>query len=326
VGALVLADRVRGRRFAAATLLIVLLMPGCGGAVAPRAFSTRPAAFPAPLRPPAAVFLIMMENHSWSSIEGNRSAPYINRLLRDGALGDRYFTPPGNHPSLPNYLWLEAGTNFGIADDAAPAAHRLRTGAHLTTLLSRAGISWMAYEEGIDGKSCPISDAGSYATRHNPMVYFTDVTGNLNPRSRYCIAHERPFTELARDLRSKRVARYNFITPNVCDDMHDACAPVGDAIRQGDLWLSHAVPALEASQAYRAGGVIFIAWDEGDGDSDGPLGLIALSPLAKRGYVSHTTFTHSSLLRTLEEILGVRRLLGGARSSNDLRNLFKRLP
>jgi hypothetical protein len=62
---------------------------------------------------------------------------------------------------------------------------------------------------------------GEYATKHDPFVYFDDVTNKLNPNSAYCIAHVPPFMELAGDLQNGNVAQYNFITPNLCDDMHD---------------------------------------------------------------------------------------------------------
>ncbi len=122
------------------------------------------------------------------------------------------------------------------------------------------------------------------------------------------------------------MARYNFITPNLCDDMHDSCSPLNNQVKQGDQWLSRNVPPIMKSPAYRAGGVLFITWDEGEGD-DGPIGLIVLSPDA-RGHGYHNTkhYTHSSLLRTIEEIFRVRPLLGGARSGPDLAALFKRFP
>lgn len=274
------------------------------------------------------VFLIVMENHDWSGIKGNPSAPYINHtLLPMASHAERYYTPPGNHPSLPNYLWLEAGTSFGISDDNDPGANHRSTTAHLTALLDRARISWKAYEESIDGSRCPLSGTGSYAPRHDPFVYFDDVTGANNPRSAYCIAHIRPYTELERDLRKNTVARYNFITPNTCNDMHDTCSLFGDSVKQGDTWLSTHVPAILSSRAYRNGGVLFIVWDEGDGSSDGPIGLIVLSRAAKgHGYAGMAHYTHSSTLRTLEEIFGVTPLLGDARNARDLRDLFAAFP
>src|SRR5881409_2775461 len=132
--------------------------------------------------------IILMENKNWFMIKGNPLAPYINgALLPNASHTEVYFNPPGNHPSLPNYLWLEAGTNFGIGDDDDPSAHHLGTTHHLVSLLRRAGTSWKAYQEGISGTDCPLTDSDPYATRHDPFVYFDDVTGGNNPRSAYCI-------------------------------------------------------------------------------------------------------------------------------------------
>ena len=171
-----------------------------------------------------------------------------------------------------------------------------------------------------------MTDQGSYVVKHDPFVFFDDVTGSNNPADTYCIAHVRPYSELATDLSNNTVARYNFITPNVCHDMHDSCAPLNDEVKQGDAWLSTQVPRILASQPYAAKGVLFITWDEAE-TGDGPIGMIVLSPVAKGGgYSNHIQYTHSSTLRTVEEIFGVSPLLGGAASATDLSDLFVSFP
>ena len=154
------------------------------------------------------------------------------------------------------------------------------------------------------------------------MIYFDDVTNGNDPNAPYCIAHVRPYTELADDLASGNVARYNFITPNQCNDMHNwrGCA-TDDPVLNGDQWLEQAVPPILASSAYQAGGVLFITWDEGEG-GDGPIGMIVLSPQAKPSYSNTITYTHSSTLRTLQEIFGVQPFLGDAANATDLSDLF----
>src|SRR5205807_2303937 len=78
------------------------------------------------------------------------------------------------------------------------------------------------------------------------------------------------------------------------------------------------------SQAYKNGGALFIAWDEGLGD-DGPIGMIVLSPLARGGgYFNRIHYTHGSTLRTLEDIFGVAPLLGDAANATGLSDLFSR--
>lgn len=284
------------------------------------------------------VFLIVMENHNWTgaasgNIKGNSAAPYINyTLLPMASYANNYRNPPGIHPSLPNYLWLEGGASFGIKDDGPPSQHNLTTNNHLVKLLENAGISWRSYDEDISGTNCPLTNQGSkdsngnqlYAVRHNPFVYFSDQTNNQSSTSANCISHIRPFSQFASDLSANKVARYNFITPNVCDDMHDSCG--GNAIAHGDAWLKKTVPMILNSTAYRSGGVLFITWDEG-ASGDGPIPMIVLSPYAKGNHYSNSTYyTHSSTLRTIQEIFGVYPFIRYADSATDLKAMFSVFP
>jgi len=225
-----------------------------------------------------------------------------------------------NHPSEPNYIWLEAGSNLGlITDNDAGPANSTGTRDHLVRYLENAGIAWRTYQEDIDGTICPLTSdelTGKYAAKHNPFVFFRDLTDNNNPNSSYCIAHNRPFTELATDLRKNTVARYNFITPNLCNDMHDC------GIKAGDTWLSHNLPVILNSLAYQNDGAVFITWDEGASGSDGPIGMIVLSPLAKVNYSNSIHYTHGSTLRTMQGIFGVGPFLWDAANATDLSDLF----
>jgi hypothetical protein len=273
------------------------------------------------------VFLILMENHNWSDIKGSASAPYINgTLLPASSYCSNYFdNPAGVHPSEPNYLWLEAGDNLGVTNDLDPAINHQATASHLVTLLQNAGVTWMSYQEDIADTGCPIVGVNRYATKHNPMVFFDDVVGNPpSATNAYCAAHMKPFSKLVGDLAAGTVGQYNFITPNLCNDMHDTCT--GDAIRQGDDWLKANVPVIQGSQPYKNGGAIFITWDESEG-GEFPIGMIALSPLAKGGgYVSPTKYYHSSMLRSVQEIFGAMPLLRDAATRPDLSDLFTAFP
>jgi hypothetical protein len=277
----------------------------------------------ASLPPIQTVFLILMENHDWTDLKDSPDAPYLNNLLLPMAAHcEQYHNPPGVHPSLPNYLWLEAGTNFGIYDDLPPASNHQPTTDHLATLLDNANVPWKAYQEDISGTCVPLSDTNAYAVRHNPFVCFDDVTGTNDPSHPYGIAHSRPYSEFAADLTNNTVARYNFITPNLCNDTHDSCAPLFNPVRQGDNWLAAEVPKILNSTAYQNSGALFITWDEST-TGDGPIGLIVDSPLARGGgYANSFYYTHSSTLRTVQEIFGVTPLLGDAANARDLSDFF----
>jgi hypothetical protein len=279
------------------------------------------------------VWVIVMENHNWTgdgarSLSRNPAAPYINYdLLPMASHANRYYNPPHMHPSLPNYLWMEAGTNFGIRTNTSVRADSQTTHEHLVALLGKAGISWKAYDERTGGRDCPVT------YWHTPFVFFDDVTSHLDPHSAYCIAHIRPLSEMKRDLAADHVARYNYIVPNLCSDMHNPCATTASswarteaAIRNGDDWLRTTVPEILRSTAYRRGGALFIVWDEAD-RGDGPIPLLVLSPFAKgNGYSNNLHYTHGSLLRTVQEIFGVGPLLRNAAQERDLRDMFTVFP
>lgn len=263
------------------------------------------------------VFIILEENHNWSDIAPS-NAPYTHQVLVPmGAHTEQYYNPPGMHPSAPNYIWLEAGSNLGIVDNSDPSINHRSTTDHLASYLNRAGISWKAYPEDIDGTNCPLANVRKYAVRHNPFVYFDDITDRNNPFAAECITHIRPFSELEGDLENNTVARYNFIVPNLNNDMHDG------TIATADAWLSREVPKILASRAYRDAGALFITWDEGEGEGgDGPIGMIVLSPFVKQDYSNSTYYTHSSTIKTFQEIFGVAPLLREAATATDLSDLF----
>ena len=97
---------------AAALLLVCTAAQG-----APR----RPAAAPAHAAPQH-IFLIMMENHAFGQVIGNRrDAPFINRLAQHAGVETRYFGV--THPSLPNYLATISGSFQGIWDDCPAGAN-----------------------------------------------------------------------------------------------------------------------------------------------------------------------------------------------------------
>ncbi len=273
------------------------------------------------------VFIILMENHNWRQIKGSASAPFINgTLLQIGAHAENYFNAPSVHPSESNYIWMEAGDSLGIADDAAPATNFRTTKKHLTSLLEGADVSWKSYQEGISGTDCPLTPQGLYDPKHNAVLYFDDMTDGRSSASPKCIAHVRPFTELARDLNDDTVAAYNFITPNLCNDMHnDSGCPRADAIKNGDDWLGAELPNILHSAAYARGGAVFVTWDESDGP-DAPIGMLVLSPFAIPGYETSAHYTHSALLRTVQEIFAVQPFLRNAAESPNLSSFFKTYP
>ena len=119
------------------------------------------------------------------------------------------------------------------------------------------------------------------------------------------------------------------MTPNLCHDGHD-CAPSVAA-----TWLSSFVREVTASAAWRDGGVLFVTWDEGNGDSSGvragrvvanggggPVLTLVVAPHLARGAHTAVPLNHYSLLATIEAGLGLGRL-ANARGVSTFASLFQ---
>jgi hypothetical protein len=196
----------------------------------------------------------------------------------------------------------------------------------------------------ISGYQNPYNGSNQYnfATKHDGQLYFDATNGGNNTMpSNPLSANYSPLQQLTTDLANNTVARYNLITPDQFNDMHTPLTNgftykgthyTGDqaSIAQGDNFLSIVVPQIMASQAAKNNGAIVIWFDETEGGDDPSrtLGEIAISPLAKgNAFTNDALYTHSSDLKTLEELFGFYNngaFLGDANTpgTNDLSDLF----
>ena len=138
------------------------------------------------------VFLIVMENQNWPELKGNTNCPYINgTLLPMASHCEHYYSPTNLHPSLPNYLWLVAGTNFGILDDNPPDNHLQNTTNHLAAQLDAAGLSWRTISPGSWRQLSAHEPPYPYCIDFDPFLYF----GNILTNTGYCLSHIRPLKD-----------------------------------------------------------------------------------------------------------------------------------
>jgi TPR repeat protein len=285
-----------------------------------------------------------MENKDASLIYGNTShAPYINDvLLTLGARATNFRDELPHLDSEPHYLWMEAGTNVFPdhtfeSNENPSESNSTGSTAHLSAQLAAANKSWMTYQESAPPGICPINNSGLYAARHNPFVFFRDVSGDPpSESSAECIAHTKPYSALADDLAANDVADYVFITPNICADMHgnpacpDYVAGLANTeaelnnIRPGDGWLKAELPRLLA-WANAHSGVILITWDEdssGDVSRKEAIPFLAFGTGVKPGYAGAFYYDHGSIVKTIEKVFGLP-ILPAVLGKNDLSDLFE---
>jgi len=227
---------------------------------------------------PQHIFLIMMENHGFNEIIGNRKdAPYINWLAAHNPMATNYFGV--THVSLPNYIAATSGSTWGSnSDDVAQAP--LFDHTNLVDQLESAGASWKAYMEDLPSPGSLVNQSsdGLYVRKHDPFLMYPDVYGNAARANKVV-----PLSQLSTDLSNGNVPQFVWITPNVCNDMHggiythvnghpETPCPYANTptdanqaalYKNGDTFLQTWVTAIMNSKAWTGNSAIFVTWDEG---------------------------------------------------------------
>lgn len=300
--AVALPTGTRPLRTVAVALLLCVGFAGCGSAASPGAPLSLPRS-PKRIKPSSVsrFVVVVLENRELSEAVGVASAPYIDSLAARGTLALDYHAIA--HPSLPNYISLIAGDPLGIESDCTGCE------AHGTTLVEQlegAHVSWGAYMEGMPYPCFSGAEAGGYAKKHDPFMYFPQIASVPKRCGRVV-----PLTRLSVDLRRDRLPRFVWITPNLCDDGHDC------SIASADRFLGRLGPYL--LRALGPHGVLALVWDEGSSDSGccggasgGRVALILNGPSVRAGYRLTTPADHYSLLALIEDSFGVPRLRGAA--------------
>jgi phosphatidylinositol-3-phosphatase len=306
------------------------------------------------------VWVIVLENKSYEKTFGPASpAPYLSQTLTSQGVLLRQYYGTG-HFSLDNYITMMSGqapnpqtqddcqyyNDFVSPNGGALDANGQALGSgcvYPKTVLSFADqldanhVSWKGYMEDM-GTPCRHPDLNSqdgtqqakvgdqYAARHNPFVYFHTI---IDDPAR-CQAHVVDLqTNLQHDLaRVSDTPKFSFITPNLCDDGHDAPCVDGrpGGLVSSDAFLQTWVPRITGSPAFKKDGVLIVMFDESDaipqpdtrvcchepsgpntpspgqtGPGGGLMGAVVLSRWTSPGTVSDEPYNHYSLLRTLED-------------------------
>jgi hypothetical protein len=293
------------------------------------------------------VFTIVLENEDFNASWGPASpARYLNSLVPQGAFASQYYGT--SHVSAGNYMAMTSAQtptplfqsdclNWGACETFEKALPD--GGRSVADQLEEQGLSWLG---SMDSMSRPCQHPAAtdpvdtnqmgYATRHNPFVYYPPIVEN----QARCDAHVRPYTELPQVLAgpADAVPNYVFITPDTCNDGHDAPCADGrpGGLVSADVWLQANVPLILNSPAFADRGALVITFDEAAPQDDssgccasgvppigvnggGRIGALVLSPLVKPGTTSATKYDHASLLRTFEDGFGIAEHLNNAGST-----------
>jgi hypothetical protein len=313
------------------------------------------------------VFVIVLENESAATTFGPTSpAPYLSQTLRaDGAYLPNYYGV--GHNSNDNYIAMISGQAPSVDSqddcqnftDIAPGTIGTDGQAQgigcvypssvqtIASQLTAQGFTWRDYNEDMGADPtretavCGHPAVGSadgtqtaeakdmYATRHNPFVYFHSIIDDTAG----CDAHVVNLNALPQDLASAAATpNYSFITPDLCDDGHDAPCADGEpgGLASADKFLQTWVPQITSSPAFQQNGLLLITFDEAatsdasaccgeiagpnspepgiTGPGGGDVGAVLVSPFITPGTVSTTPYNHYSMLGSIEDIFGLAHL------------------
>src|SRR5215475_283547 len=109
------------------------------------------------------VWVIMMENHSYTQIIGNSNAPFANAYAKSANAATNYFAI--GHPSLTNYLEVVGGSNFGVRSDNGPDWHN-------TTCTPNLALGTVVTDFPSSPNVCPIAGTGTDAA--TPAIDLTN--------------------------------------------------------------------------------------------------------------------------------------------------------
>ena len=224
---------------------------------------------------------------------------------------------------------------------------------HLGSQLEKAGLTWKGYYEsipapgsGVFTATLPEYDDGTrktalYASKHSGFMNFKSVQDD--PKRAEKIVG---FDQLKRDIDADALPTFALVVPNQCNEMHglhgpqvpadcDGARDLPGLIRRGDAHAGEIVRQVQAGRAWKSAQnvAIVITFDEGSGKTregccgvtpdapsnfgGGHIPTIVITNHGPRGASDPTPYNHYSMLRTFEDVFGLKDHLRHAGDEKD---------
>jgi hypothetical protein len=267
------------------------------------------------------VIWIIFENQSYGHIIGNSQLPYTNQIANACGLATNFFAEA--HPSLPNYIAMTSGGTQGVTGDSSGVL----AADNIFNQVKQSGREWRDYAFGMPS-ACDHSDSANavYTAHHNPAIFFSDIAADC-PAWNVGVGDPTKVEDfndvnsgpLAGALDGNTLPAFAVLGPT--DDGGNSSAGGEVDPVKGDAFLQRWIPRITGSAAYQAGKTaIFLTWDEPDDFNTNPPKLniptIVIAPSVIPGTKGADRYTHYSMLRTTEEMLGLSTTALGANVSN----------
>ncbi len=268
------------------------------------------------------VILVVLENQKFNAIIGNPRAPYLNSLAEKYAVAGNFFA--NTHPSIGDYFMLTTGNI--ISNDLV--FQGIVEQDNIVRELGQHSMDWIAYAQSIPQPGYTGDRAYPYAKTHVPFAYFADII-KFPDQAAKMVGTDALQSDVALDA----LPAFVYITPDQLHNMHDCASGIpktctnDDKVADGDAWLQQTLDPIIQSPSFAAHNTLLvITWDESfdkdDENGGGHIPVILVSPDVKPGYVSDTFFQHESVLRLVEERLGLPVVLGASAGAPSMQEFF----
>jgi phospholipase C len=234
----------------------------------------------------------------------------LPKFVADGNLTpDFYAVNTMQPPYQPSVNRPAAGGNPAFADPLLPTTLPPQTAQTIGDLLSAKGVSWgwyggawLAVLEGRGAKPVP-----RFSTHHQPFNYFADMAPGTAARAKHLKDGGLAGAQFLAAIDAGKLEQVTWYKPQGSLSQHPGSADVAS----GDAHIAELIGHLQKSPQWPHM-VVIVTYDENGGlwdhvappkgDRWGPgtrIPAIIISPFARKGYVDHTQYDTTSILRLI---------------------------
>ena len=307
------------KRIVKISLLLLFMCMSCHKTIVKSGYeTTQPALDSIAVPRPNHIVIVVEENHGYDQVVRSDNAPYINELIKTGAL----FTNSHGiaHPSQPNYLVLFSGDFQGVKNDDCLQNKTPFTTANLGASLLQNGFTFKGYAEiipsdnypGCEYKISALTHTYLYARKHVPWVNWLGNKKNDLPDS-----ISLPMSNFPTDF--NQLPTVSFVVPDMDNDMHNiGNAGENAAIKRGDTWLKDNLGNY-IKWAQQHNSLFILTFDEDDFTEPNQIVTLFAGSMVKPGKYSEK-INHYNVFNTVEAMY--RLLTDSSKSATVIRDVW----
>ncbi len=230
--------------------------------------------------------IVVFENANYRDV---LEQPAFDNFARDGALLARFHAE--THPSQGNYIAMVAGSTYGVSSDQLVDLDA----RHIGDLLEAKHRTWKIYLEAYPGGCFLDKASDGYVRKHNPFASFRNIQLN----ARRCSEHLVNASMLNDDVHVGTLPDFSLYIPDLDNDGHDT------GVAYAARWFSRFFGPLRSDPRFMNGLLLIVTFDESKFFGGNHVFTALYGDGIAPGSSTDARYDHYSILRTVEEVLGI---------------------